>query len=192
MPRTPPWRRRGKGWLPEIASFYRTSGHSTSFPILHGPGLRIGADQISQHRQLGIAASAQYQFPQRYEDARVALELRTLALRLDLRAIDTDLVAHNGLGAVIGVGLDTIWLSPQTRDSIAFAAEANRVSLAPLLTGGLIWQIRLNAAVRIELGVGMEVDLVPTHYDIVEPAGTERFVSRWPARPAASLGVEFL
>jgi hypothetical protein len=160
--------------------------------VVHGPGVRFGADHLARGRQLGLAVSPQYQFPGRHADERVELELRTLALRADLRALGTELVPGSGLGGSLGVGLDVTWLAPKARDQSGFVAESDDTSLVPLAAANLLWQLRLTPLARLELGLGLELDLVSVHYDIVEMRGTERFVSRWPARPAATLAVEFL
>lgn len=188
-PSAPSWRRQSRGWLPEAALFYRVTPHGNELPVVHGPGVRMGADSFTSARQLGVAASAQYQFPQRHQDDRIGLRLRALALRFDVRTVETHLVPRSGLVATLGPGLDATWLSAETREE-AFEAERTRSSVVLLLAGGLAWQLRVAASVRLELGLGVELDLASVHYDILMLDGTERFVSRWPVRPTGSFGVE--
>jgi hypothetical protein len=54
----------------------------------------------------------------------------------------------------------------------------------------LVWQLRVEPNLRLELSVGAELDLVDAHYDVVTSDGTMELVSRWPVRPTASIGLE--
>lgn len=187
----PSWRSRRGGWLPEVASFYRFASHSDEIPIMHGPGLRVGLDRVTPARQLGVAASAQYQFPQRHSDDRVALELRTLALRAELRTVETSLSRRAALVASLGAGLDTTRTTSEVRDPESFTVEPTRGSTVPLLAGGFGGQFRFAPTVRLELGIGLELDLVRVQFDLDTTGGVEHFVSRWPAHPTGTLAVEF-
>jgi hypothetical protein len=190
-PRAPSWRSQNDGWLPETALFYRLAAHSDEVSIVHGPGVRLGADLLSSARQLGVAASAQYQFPRRHEDPRLRLTFQTLALRFAARDVETGLIPHSGLMATLGVGLDAVWFSTEALDEQSFEAEPPRTSLLPVLTAGLGWQLRIHQSMRLELAAGLDLDLASVHYDIATLDGSERFVSRWPVRPTGTLGAEF-
>ncbi len=188
---SPTWRRRQTGWLLEAASFYGASLHSSEIPILHGPGLRLGLDRLGVRYQLGGLVGVQYQLPQRHQDDRVALQLRTLAWRLDLRALDTGLTSGAGLGATIGAGIDTTWVVPEAIDREDFEAQATSVQHSSLLTGGIVGQVRLASTARLELRLSVEVDLTRVHYDVVGADGAEPFVARRRVHPVLTLGVEW-
>jgi hypothetical protein len=190
-PPAPSWRSQSHGWLPETAPFYRLAAHSDEVFVVHGPGVRLGTDWLGAVRQLGVAISAQYQLPQRHEDQRLRLTLQTLALRLVVRTVETGFVPRSGLMATFGIGLDTVWFSTKALDEQMFEAAPSRTSLLPLMVAGLGWQLRVNSRARLELAVGLELDLTSVHYDIAHRDRAERFVTRWPARPTVSVGVEF-
>ena len=114
-----------------------------------------------------------------------------MALRLELRTVETSLGRSSALTASVGAGWDTTWASTEARDRDAFEPEPTRSSTTALVTGGLGWQWRLTPAVRVEASAGAEADFVSTHYDIVTADGPERFVRRWPVRPTASVSAEF-
>ncbi len=190
-PRHPTWRRRAAGWLPEVASFYRVTANSNELGLNHGPGLRGGVDRVTPRRQLGLAGSAQYQFPQRFADEQVSLELHALAIRGELRLIETNTVARVGILAAVGAGFDATWISTDVQRPAEFTATPLHTSLTPVMTGVVGGQYEVDPAVRIELGVGAELDLVRVHYDVASHEAQERVVTRWPVRPAATLAVEF-
>ena len=185
------WRRRSTGWLPEAASFYGVSVHSTEIPVMHGPGLRLGLDWLSAHTQIGATVGVQYQLPQRHQDARVALQLRTLAWRVEARVLDTGVAAGAGLGAAVGAGLDTTWIVPEAIDRERFDAQETSVQQSPLLTAGVVGQVRLAPAARFELRLGVEVDLTRVHYDVVTDSSAEPVVSRWRVHPMVGAGFEW-
>jgi len=185
-----PWRSRPSGWAAEVGLLYRWAPHSSELPATQGPALRIGADRIFTGQQTGFAVGAQYQFPQRHAEPGVALELQSLALRAEVRSLWTRLVRGSGIGVYVGGGLDVAFTAPEALDPVSFQAMENGVGAVPLLSGGVVWQIRVEPSLRLELGLGVEVDLTHVHYDVVTSAGQEEFVTRWPVRPVTTVGVE--
>ena len=158
---------------------------------MHGPGLRLGLDWLSAHTQIGATVGVQYQLPQRHQDARVALQLRTLAWRVEARVLDTGVAAGAGLGAAVGAGLDTTWIVPEAIDRERFDAQETSVQQSPLLTAGVVGQVRLAPAARFELRLGVEVDLTRVHYDVVTDSSAEPVVSRWRVHPMVGAGFEW-
>jgi hypothetical protein len=184
------WRRKTIGWLPEVALLHGWTMHSAELPASQGPVVRVGVDRLVPGRQLGFAVSAQYQYPQRYAELGVALEVQSVASRMEARYLATDLVDGSALGLRLGLGLDVVFSSSEALDYVRFEATENEVSSVPLAAGGLVWQLRVESGLRLELGVGAELDFVDVHYDVVTNEGTVELVSRWPVRPAASIGLE--
>ncbi len=182
--------RRGAGWMPEVALLYGWTMHSTELPATQGPVLRVGLDRLVAGRQLGFAVSAQYQYPQRYSDLGVALQLQSVASRIEVRYLATDILDGSAIGLRVGPGLDVVFSSSEALDYERFDATDKGVSTVPLAAGGLLWQLHVEPSLRLELSVGVEVDLVDVHYDVVTSDGTVHLVSRWPVRPSASIGLE--
>jgi hypothetical protein len=184
------WRRGTIGWLPELALLHGWTLHSAELPATQGPVLRLGLDRLTRSHQLGFAASAQYQYPQRYAEAGVALQLQSVASRAEIRYLATDVIDGSALGVRLGPGLDVVFSSTEALDYERFESMENRTSTVPLVAAGLLWQVRVEPHLRLELSVGAEVDLVDVHYDVITSDGATEFVSRWPVRPTASIGLE--
>ncbi len=184
------WRRKTIGWLPEVALLHGWTMHSAELPGVQGPVVRVGLDQLVPGRQVGFAMSAQYQYPQRYAELGVALEVQSVASRVEARYLATDLVDGSAFGVRLGLGLDVVFSSTEALDYERFEATENGVDSVPLAASGLIWQLRVERNLRLELSVGAELDFVDVHYDVVTNDGTVELVSRWPVRPSASIGLE--
>lgn len=183
------WRRGTPGWLPEVALLHRWVPHSAEMPAAQGPVLQFGLDRVTVAHQFGVAVSVQYQYPQRYSEEGVAIEIQSLASRIDARYLATKIAQGSGLGLRIGFGIDAVFSSPEALDEERFEAEENQMSTIPLVTSGLIWQLQVESRVRLEFSLGAEFDLVATHYDIVTEEGTKTLLSRWPVRPSLSVGI---
>ncbi len=184
------WRRGAIGWMPEVALLYGWTMHSTELPATQGPVLRVGLDRLVPGRQFGFALSAQYQYPQRYSDLGVALQLQSVASRIEVRYLATDILDGSAIGLRVGPGLDVVFSSSEALDYERFEATEKRVNAVPLAAGGLVWQLHVESSLRLELSIGAEVDLADVHYDVVTSVGTVQLVSRWPVRPSASIGLE--
>lgn len=184
------WRRRTVGWVPEVALLHGWTLHSAELPAVQGPVVRAGLDWLIPGHQLGFAVSAQYQYPQRHADLGVSLEVQSVASRMEVRYLATDLIDGSAIGMRLGLGLDVVFSSSEALDYDRFEAAESGVGYVPLAASGLVWQVRVAPSVRLELGVGAEFDFVDVHYDVVTNAGTVELVSRWPVRPAASIGIE--
>ncbi len=190
-PRAPgEWRSKTMAWLPEVALLYGWTMHSAELPSAQGPVVRVGLDRLVPGRQLGGALSAQYQYPQRHAELGVALEVQSVASRMEARYLATDLVDGSAIGVRLGLGLDVVFSSPEAVDYERFEATDDDVSSIPLAAGGFVWQLRVEPRLRLELSVGAELDFVDVHYDVVTHDGTLELVSRWPVRPTASIGLE--
>lgn len=182
-------RREAPGWLPEVALLHGWAPASRELIATQGPVLRLGVDRLARRYQVGLAVSAQYLYPQRHAEAGVALEVESVAARLDARTLATGLVEGAGVGLRLGLGLDAVSATPEALDAARFEAAPPRTTAVPLVTGGLVWQLRVEPRVRLELGLGAELDLVAVHYDVVTAAGTTEILARWPVRPSATVGV---
>ncbi len=181
--------RGAPGWLPEVALLHGWAPESRELIATQGPVLRLGLDRITRRHQVGLTASGQYRYPQRHAEAGVALEIESVSARLDVRALATGLVEGAGIGLRLGLGLDAVSATPEALDTSRLEAMAPRTSAVPLVGGGLVCQLRVEPRVRLELGVGAELDLVAVRYDVVTAAGTTELLARWPVRPSASVGV---
>lgn len=184
------WRDGAEGWLTHLALLHGWAPHSTELPATQGPLLRVGVDALTPRHQFGFAVSAQYRYPQRYAERGVALELQSVAARFDARYLATDLIEGSALGVRVGGGFDAVLSAPEALDSTRFDAMEKSANTVPLVTAGFVWQLRVETHVRLELSVGAEIDLVDVRYDVLTSSGAREFVSRWPARPTASLGLE--
>jgi hypothetical protein len=184
------WRHRSTGWLPQVALLHGWVPHSDEMLATQGPLLRLGLDRLLTHHQFGLAVSAQYRYPQRHAEAGVAVEIQSVTTRIDARYLATGLVRGSGIGLRFGFGVDAAFSSHEALDWSAFEPTPSRMNGIPLLTGGLIWQVRVEPKVRFELSIGTEIDLVDTQYDVVTSGGTTTLLSRWPVRPSLSVGVE--
>ena len=183
------WRSPKVGWFPEVALLQRFSLHSAELPVTQGPVLRFGMDRLLPRHQFGFALSAQYQYPERYAELGVAIELESVASRLEARYLATGLVAGSALGVSLGLGVDAVSSRSEALDQARFEATENGLTTVPLVTAGLLWQLRVEPQVRLELCAGVELDLVSVHYDVVARDGKSTLLSRWPARPWASFGL---
>jgi len=181
--------RGAAGWRPEVALLHGWAPESRALIATQGPILRLGVDRLARRHQVGLGASAQYRYPQQHAEAGVALEVESVAARLDVRALATGLVAGAGCGPRLGLGLDAVSATPEALDATRFEAAAPRTTTVPLGAGGVVCQLRVEPRVRLELGAGAEVDLVAVHYDVVTTAGTTELLSRWTTRPSASVGI---
>ncbi len=192
-PAPPPatWRGRRSGWLGTLGANYRLAAHSEEIPVVHGPVLRAGADWMRGQVLLGAAGSFQLQIPARHRAEGIELELRTSALRVELRALRTHVAPNVALGVAIGAGLDLVSLHPKATRQDTYEVAADRTTTIPLATSCVLAQWELSPAVRLDVALGLEADLGMVHYDLVSRAEQERFITRWPFRPLAAAGVEF-
>ncbi|HSC86525.1 MAG TPA: hypothetical protein VLC09_04615, partial [Polyangiaceae bacterium] len=154
------WRPVTSGWLPELALLHGWTMLSAELPAAQGPVLRFGFDRLDPRRQFGIALSGQYQFPQRHADLGVALQLQSMAWRLDARYLATGLIDGAAIGLRVGPGFDVVFSSAEALDYDRFDAVQNKVSTVPLVTGGIVFQLRAESRVRLELSLGIEIDLI--------------------------------
>lgn len=182
------WRRK-TGWLPELAFLHGWAPHSAELPATQGPALRLALDWLTRGHQFGFTASAQYQYPQRHAESGIALQLQGVASRLDARYLATRLVDGSGIGLRVGFGFDAVFSSHEALDWTRFETTEDRWIGVPLVSSGLVWQIPVEPRVRVELSVGAEIDLVSVRYDVVTIDDTTTLLSRWPARPSASVGI---
>lgn len=187
--RTSTWRRRADTWLAEVALLHRWTPFSGELMQTQGPMLRIGADRVGRGSQFGVSASLHYQHPQRYAGEGVELSLQTLGARVEGRALAIGLVSNSGFGPRFGMGLDIVSSSAVALDWARYEAAPRTQNLVPLIDAGFVWQIRAEANVRLEMSLGVEVDLIELRYDLIAAGEARPLVSRWPVRPAATIGV---
>lgn len=189
LPMESPWRRKAKGWLPEVALLYRFAPFSPELLATQGPALRVGADKVSGNRQWGLAAGLHHQAPRRYTEEGIALEIQTVGVRIDGRYLRTDLFKSSGLGPRFGLGVDAVFVSPEIIDQSRFEGAKNARNISPVLDGGFVWQVRVESGVRLEMSAGIEVDLITLHYELATAGESRVLVSRFPVRPSLSVGV---
>ncbi|WP_437799857.1 hypothetical protein [Sorangium sp. So ce693] len=178
----------------ELGAFYGVTVHSAEIGWTHGPGVRVALGGSSGQQRLALDARFQYQFERRYEEPRIGLDLRTIALRADaswLYAL-TPGAAPLELGARLGAGLDHVEAAPRPGSAGApsFVPARASASNALVLVAGAVAKLPLSRDVRLFTELFVELDPARVRYDLALEQGTETVLARYRFRPGALLGVE--
>ena len=104
-----------------MALLHRFMMHSDELPVVQGPVLRVGLDRLAALHQFGFAVSAQYQYPRRHTERDVALELESLASRIDARYLATGLVEGSAIGLSAKLASETTMIGASTAAISTFA-----------------------------------------------------------------------
>ncbi|MDC0683008.1 hypothetical protein [Sorangium atrum] len=178
----------------ELGLFYGVTAHSAEVGLTHGPGVRVALGGSWERHRLALDARFQYQFERRYEEARIGLDLRTIALRADacwLYALAPG-VAPIELGVRLGAGIDHVDAAPRPGSAEAPAvvpAEAS-ASNALVLVAGSVVELALSQDVRLFAELFAELDPARVRYDLRLEQGTETVLTRCRLRPGVLLGIE--
>lgn len=178
----------------ELGAFYGVTVHSAEIGWTHGPGVRVALGGSSGQQRLALDARFQYQFERRYEEPRIGLDLRTIALRADaswLYALAPG-AAPLELGARLGAGLDHVEAAPRPGSAGApsFVPAGASASNALVLVAGAVAKLPLCRDVRLFTELFVELDPARVRYDLALEQGTETVLARYRFRPGALLGVE--
>ncbi|WP_437985091.1 hypothetical protein [Sorangium sp. So ce117] len=178
----------------ELGAFYGVTVHSAEIGWTHGPGVRVALGASSGRQRLALDARIQYQFERRFEEPRIGLDLRTIALRADaswLYAL-TPGAALLELGARLGAGLDHVEAAPRPGSAGApsFVPAGASASNALVLVAGAVAKLPLSRDVRLFTELFVELDPARVRYDLALEQGTETVFTRYRFRPGVLLGVE--
>lgn len=178
----------------ELGAFYGVTVHSAEIGWTHGPGVRVALGGSSGPQRLALDARIQYQFERRFEEPRIGLDLRTIALRADaswLYAL-TPGVAPLELGARLGAGLDHVDAAPRPGSAGApsFVPARASASNALVLVAGAVAKLPLSRDVRLFTELFVELDPARVRYELALDQGTETVLARYRFRPGVLLGVE--
>ncbi len=171
-------------------AFWAGEAHSAAIPLVHGPGL--GVSYRSEGARYGGAAwlSGQYELKQSYRQELVGVELDGAALRSggDVLLRSSTSPFFGGLRA--GIGLDVTHFSPSpglSASGVALTPARTKTSL--LTTSGVFGGLDLGARLRVTLGVFVDVELSPIHYDLEVNGQNLRIVDPYRIRPGALLAL---
>ncbi|WP_437591700.1 hypothetical protein [Sorangium sp. So ce1000] len=178
----------------ELGAFYGITAHSDEVGWTHGPGVRIALGGGSGRQRLALDARLQYQLERRYEEPRIGLDLRTIALRADaswLYAL-TPSAAPIELGARLGAGLDHVYAAPRPGSAGApsFVPAGASASNALVLVAGAVAKLPLSRDVRLFTELFVELDPARVRYELALEQGTETVLARYRFRPGVLLGIE--
>jgi hypothetical protein len=163
-------------WTPGVNAgvFYAAQTFATALPLVSGPGLVVSLPIAAGASgwQLGAWVSGQYQIPASANADLASVRLATIATRAGLLALwplGRHRPARLGIEVRLGVGVDTIHLTPQpgTQDASA-ALTPSRWSTNATLTSAAGIVAAFGEEGRVRLGVRAFADLLPiaTHYDV--------------------------
>ncbi|WP_437319006.1 hypothetical protein [Sorangium sp. So ce385] len=178
----------------ELGLFYGVTTHSAEVGLTHGPGVRVALGGGWGRHRVALDARFQYQFERRYEEPRIGLDLRTIALRADvcwLYPVATGVMPIE-LGVRLGAGVDHVDAAPRPGSAGASGyvpAEAS-ASNAFVLVAGPVAKLPLSRDLRVFTELFVELDPARVRYDLSLAQGTETVLARYRLRPGVIFGVE--
>ncbi|WP_437969468.1 hypothetical protein WMF04_09275 [Sorangium sp. So ce260] len=190
VPAAAPARRRAL----ELGAFYGVAAHSAEIGLTHGPGVRVALGGSWGRHRLALDARLQYQFERRYEEPRIGLDLRTIALRADAcwRYPLATGVTPLEVGARLGAGIDHVDAAPRPGSAgpPAFVPAGATSSNALVLVAGSGVKLPLGRDLGLFAELFVELDPARVRYDLSLEQGTETVLARYRLRPGVLLGVE--
>ncbi|WP_437816451.1 hypothetical protein [Sorangium sp. So ce1078] len=190
VPAAAPARRRAL----ELGAFYGVTAHSAEIGLTHGPGVRVALGANWGRHRLALDARLQYQFERRYEELRIGLDLRTIALRADAcwrYPLGTG-VTPIEVGVRLGAGIDHVDAAPTSgsAEPSAFVPAGASSSNALVLVAGSGVKLPLGRDLGLFTELFVELDPARVRYDLSLEQGTETVLARYRIRPGVLLGVE--
>ena len=174
-----------EGWL---AVRYGAVALGSELGVAHGPGLELGLG-VRRGYLLRGRLFAERDFPQSFSTALIAAELSRVRLRFVADA-GLELTRQQLLLVSLGIGQDRLDVTPTVAPGSRVAPKPAFRDQAPVALG----ELRYEAAVgpfRVAAGLGADLSLVRTHYDVLRPTDPASVVKPWLIRPSASLALAF-
>ncbi|WP_437648840.1 hypothetical protein [Sorangium sp. So ce362] len=190
VPAAAPARRRAL----ELGAFYGVTIHSAEVGLTHGPGVRVALGGSWGKHRLALDTRFQYQLERRYEEPRIGLDLRTIALRADacwLYSLATG-VTPLEVGVRLGAGIDHVDAAPRPGSAgpSAFVPSAASASNALVLAAGSVVKLPLSRDLRLFTELFVELDPARVRYELSLEQGTETVLARYRLRPGVLVGIE--
>jgi len=175
-------------WQARVGSTYQGQWAGAELGLLHGPGLRLGA-QYGKPSGAGWLGSVwgQLRFRRRVELPEIGVDVQTAAFRLLLGRL-WPLADRVALATLLGGGVDRVNNVPWTPADSSVARGPRRTYTAPWLRGelGVEWNIE---SIVARAAVTGDLSLYDTHYDLVRDGREERVFSPWWLRPGVEVGI---
>lgn len=152
----------------------------------HGPGLDLEVWPVLQQLGVGFVLGGRYEWPHTASSANLDVRVQTTALRV--AAVLATLVSGRPRWTLsLGAGWDWYGFEPESTSSTV-SVGAGATDSRPVTSAAFGFAAALGP-LRLDLGLGADVPLAKTHYDIRVAGEKQPELTPWPVQPRASIGV---